>query len=106
MDFTSSPEFKVLFLCMGNSARSILAESILNNIGAGHFVAYSAGSAPKGQVHPLTLRVLEEAQLPTAGLRSKSWDDLPPRARRSLTSYLPSATTWRGKAARSGRVTR
>ena len=75
MDFTSSPEFKVLFLCMGNSARSIFAESILNHLGAGHFVAYSAGSAPKGHVHPLALQVLKEAQLPTTGLRSKSWDE-------------------------------
>ena len=75
MDVTSSQEFKVLFLCMGNSARSILAESILNHLGAGHFIAYSAGSAPRGQVHPLTLQVLREAKLPTAGLRSKSWDE-------------------------------
>ncbi len=71
----SSPQFKVLFLCMGNSARSILAECILNHLGAGHFLASSAGSAPKGAVHPLTLQVLKEAKLPTAGLRSKSWDE-------------------------------
>lgn len=75
MDQTSSPEFNVLFLCMGNSARSIFAESILNHLGAGHFVAHSAGSAPVGQVHPLTLQVLKEARLPTTGLRSKSWDE-------------------------------
>ena len=75
MDFMSSPEYKVLFLCMGNSARSIFAESILNHVGAGRFVAYSAGSAPKGGVHPLTLQVLKECKLPTAGLRSKSWEE-------------------------------
>jgi arsenate reductase len=71
----SSSEFNVLFLCTGNSARSIFAESILNHLGAGQFVAYSAGSAPKGQVHPLALQVLKDARLPTAGLRSKSWDE-------------------------------
>ena len=75
MDFMSSPEYKVLFLCVGNSARSIFAESILNHSGAGRFVAYSAGHAPKGEVHPLTLQVLKESKLPTAGLRSKSWDE-------------------------------
>lgn len=75
MDFMSSPEYKVLFLCRGNSARSIFAESILNHSGAGRFVAYSAGSAPKGEVHPLALQVLTESNLPTSGLRSKSWDE-------------------------------
>jgi protein-tyrosine-phosphatase len=63
----------VLILCTGNSARSIMAEAILNSIGAGHFVAYSAGSRPAGYVHPAALRQLEAAGLPTEGLRSKSW---------------------------------
>ena len=75
MDLGMSGDFKVLFLCMGNSARSIFAESILNHFGAGRFTAYSAGSEPRGEVHPLTLQVLNEAGLPTAGLRSKSWDE-------------------------------
>jgi protein-tyrosine-phosphatase len=75
MNSAVSPVYKVLFLCMGNSARSIFAESILNHLGAGHFVAYSAGSAPAGRVHPLALKVLQEAKLPTDGLRSKSWDE-------------------------------
>jgi arsenate reductase len=75
MDSTSSPDYKVLFLCRGNSARSIFAESILNHLGGGRFTAYSAGSAPRGEVHPLTLQVLKEAELPAAGLRSKSWDE-------------------------------
>ncbi len=65
--------FDVLFLCTGNSARSVLAESILRKDGAGRFRAFSAGSAPKGAVHPLALRVLERMDYPTDGMRSKSW---------------------------------
>lgn len=65
----------VLFLCTGNSARSVLAEAILNRVGAGRFRAFSAGSQPKGQVHPETLRLLERLGYPTSGFRSKSWDE-------------------------------
>ena len=65
--------FNVLFLCTGNSARSILAESILRKDGGGRFRAFSAGSAPKGAVHPLALRVLERMDYPTEAIRSKSW---------------------------------
>src|SRR6202044_699457 len=67
--------FNVLFLCTGNSARSILAESILHKEGAGRFRAFSAGSHPKPAVHPLSLKVLEAYGYPTDNLRAKSWDE-------------------------------
>ena len=65
----------VLFLCTGNSARSILAEALLNHHGAGRFQGFSAGSFPKGAVHPLALEALRAHQLPADGLRSKSWNE-------------------------------
>ncbi len=67
--------YNVLFLCIGNSARSILGEAILNDKGRPNFTAYSAGSHPNGFVHPLALKQLQLAHISTAGLRSKSWDE-------------------------------
>jgi len=72
---TAQRPYNVLFLCTGNSARSILAESLLNSLGQGRFRGYSAGSFPKGQVHPLALDLLKRMNLPSEGLRSKSWDE-------------------------------
>ena len=67
--------FNVLFLCTGNSARSILADSLLNHLGKDRFKAYSAGSIPKGTVNPWAIKLLRQHELPTEGLRSKNWKE-------------------------------
>ena len=73
--------YNVLFICTGNSARSIMAEVVLNRLGHGAFKAFSAGSHPTGVVYPLAIETLEAMKLPVAGLRSKSWDEFAaPRA--------------------------
>jgi arsenate reductase len=69
------PPFNVLFLCTGNSARSILAEAIMNNLGEGRFKAFSAGSTPKGAVHPQALALLGSKGFDLSGFRSKPWDE-------------------------------
>ncbi len=74
-EMTSQRTYNVLFLCTGNSARSILAESLLNTLGKGKFRAFSAGSFPKGLVHPMAVALLKRSNLPTENLRSKSWDE-------------------------------
>jgi protein-tyrosine-phosphatase len=75
-DRMSFEPYNVLFLCTGNSARSIMAEAILNRVGAGKFRAYSAGSQPKGQPHPETIRLLQSLDYDTSAFRSKSWNEL------------------------------
>jgi arsenate reductase len=78
--------YNVLFLCTANSARSVLAESILNKVGKGKFRGFSAGSHPKGEVHPSALDLLRHLDFQTEGLRSKSWDERRPGCRLSVIS--------------------
>jgi hypothetical protein len=98
--------FNVLFLCTGNSARSIMAEAILNKLGAGKFRAYSAGSQPKGRVHPETVQLLRSLGYDTSQLRSKSGASSPSRARRRSILCSRSATTPRPRPVRCGRASR
>jgi arsenate reductase (thioredoxin) len=72
---TDAKTYNVLFVCTGNTARSILAEGLMNDLGNGRFKAYSAGSQPKGVVNPFALQTLAHWHIPTDGLRSKSWDE-------------------------------
>lgn len=96
---------KLLFICTHNRCRSILSEAITNHLGAGQLQAFSAGSAPAGQVHPLTLTFLQEAQIPIEGLASKSWDqfaDLNPDAVITLcdSAAAESCPLWMGESLR------
>jgi len=98
--------YNPLFLCTGNSARSIFGEAILKKIGRGKFNAYSAGSDPKGTVNPYSLSLLRRLNYPTEGLRSKSWTSSPNPARQSSISCSRFATTPPMKCARRGRANR
>src|SRR4030088_3384224 len=84
----SARPYNVLFLCTGTSARSILAESLLNHWGRGKFRGYSAGSFPKGQVHPLAADLLKRMNLPAENLRSKSWDEFAVRGAPAIDFIL------------------
>jgi arsenate reductase len=85
--------YNVLFLCTGNSARSIMAESILNKDGAGHFKAFSAGSNPKSEVNPLALETLRQLGYPAEGLRAKSWHEFAAAGAPAMDFVLRFATT-------------
>lgn len=96
--------YNLLFLCTGNSARSIIAGAIMNPKGFPKFRAYSAGSHPSGKVRPEALQQIEQAGLSADGARSKSWDEFSVRMRLNSTSCLPFATTRPTKFVRFGQV--
>ena len=94
--------YNVLFLCTGNSARSIMAEAIINRKGFPTFTAYSAGSHPKGAVHPAALRQIEAAKLSAAGLRSKDWSEFATRGAPRLDFVFTVCNNAEKRYARSG----
>lgn len=98
--------FNVLFLCTGNSARSIMAEACLNQLGTGRFKAFSAGSKPVGRVHPQTLQLLERNHYPTAGLRSKNWDEFATADAPVMDFVFTVCDQAAARSVRSGRASR
>jgi hypothetical protein len=98
----TSREYNVLFLCTGNSARSIMAECSIGRWGKGKFRGFSAGSQPKGAVHPMALKLLGELNFQTSGLRSKSWDEFAGPIVRGWILFSRSATRRRPRLVRYG----
>ncbi len=102
----SDKVYNVLFICTGNSARSILAEGLLNHLGRGRFVAHSAGSQPSGTVNPFALSTLQALRIPCDSMRSKNLDEFATLLHRRSISSPPSATTPLARCARSGPASR
>ena len=98
--------FNVLFLCTGNSARSSFGKCLINRMGRGKFRGYSAGSHPKGEVHPLAFYELERNNYLTDGLRSKDWNEFAAPDAPTWTSYSPSVIRRQRRSAQSGRASR
>jgi Low molecular weight phosphotyrosine protein phosphatase len=98
--------YNVLFLCTGNSARSIMAEALIKRWGAGQFVGYSAGSHPTGKVNSSALELLRRMNFSTEGYRSKDWTVSAPLAHPTWTSCSPSAIKRPARSAQCGRVSR
>lgn len=103
---TEHRPYNVLFLCTGNTARSILAEAHLNAAGGGKYRALSAGSHPKGTVNRFALEILQKHRIDTTGLRSKGWGEFAQPGARNSISSLPSAITPPARSARCGRGSR
>ena len=93
LEVVPNRSFNVLFICTGNSARSIMAEAVLNRAGQGRFHAFSAGSHPKGHIHPYALELLQRLHFDVSKLRSKSWTEFTGRTAPSSISLSPSAMT-------------